>query len=345
MRVVVSPYDTEWPRLFRKEALRIAPAFGPELITIHHIGSTSIPDLAAKPVIDMMPVVRRIETVDGETTRWLARLGYEGLGEFGLPGRRYFRKGGARRTHQLHAYAFDNPETLRHLAFRDYLRVRPGVRDAYGALKTGLAASFSRDIEGYMDGKDHFIKETEALALAWWRRLPCLFLNGTVGVGKTTTLEAVAAMLDAQNVPYLAVDLDGLGQTNQKSPHDPFSRGLSLANLEAMVQRGRALGIRVVVLAGVIEGAEEREAFRAAMGGAEVFLVRLQAPDPVVEKRLRQRMVPGPALDWHLERRGELHQILERAGLDDAVVDAASKSPELVAGEILDRWNLSAIID
>lgn len=92
MRVEVKPYDDAWPAHFRAEAARLAPLFGAELMALHHIGSTAVPGLAAKPVIDMMPVVRRIEAVDRAAPD-LAAMGYEGLGENGLPGRRYFRKG------------------------------------------------------------------------------------------------------------------------------------------------------------------------------------------------------------------------------------------------------------
>jgi GrpB-like predicted nucleotidyltransferase (UPF0157 family) len=162
------PYDANWPALFREEAARLEAVFGPELIALHHIGSTSVPGLAAKPIIDMLPVVRDIEAVDG-LNEALGELGYVARGEYGVPGRRYFRKGGEiHRTHQMHCFQRDNPGVARHLAFRDYLIAHPDEAEAYGRLKARLAQQFPTDIVGYMNGKDAFIKERERMALAWW---------------------------------------------------------------------------------------------------------------------------------------------------------------------------------
>jgi GrpB-like predicted nucleotidyltransferase (UPF0157 family) len=96
-------------------------------------------------------------------------LAYEALGEFGIPGRRYFRKGGDDRTHQAHVFQVGDPGVERHLAFRDYLRAHPGVAAEYGVLKAGLAQQFPEDIDKYMDGKDAFVKAAEQEALRWYR--------------------------------------------------------------------------------------------------------------------------------------------------------------------------------
>src|SRR5947209_8072592 len=121
MRVQVVAYRDEWVELFRREAEQLGRVFGDELIAIHHIGSTAVPGLQAKPVIDMLPVVRQIERVDAFDPAMRA-LGYEPMGEYGIPGRRYFRKGGDDRTHQAHAFQQGDPNVERHLAYRDYLR-------------------------------------------------------------------------------------------------------------------------------------------------------------------------------------------------------------------------------
>ncbi len=168
MHVRVEPYRSEWVELFQQEAERIRGVFGDELVELHHIGSTAVPGLEAKPVIDMMPVVRRIERVD-DFNGAMQALGYEPMGELGIPGRRYFRKGGDDRTHQAHAFQIGDPNIERHLAYRDYLRAHPGVAARYGALKAALARRFPEDIYSYMEGKDAFIKETEQQALAWYR--------------------------------------------------------------------------------------------------------------------------------------------------------------------------------
>ena len=168
MHVRVVPYNSAWVERFRQEAEVLQPLFGDELVAIHHVGSTAVPGLQAKPVIDIMPIVRHIERVDSLTTP-LEKLGYEGLGENGIPGRRYFRKGGDDRTHQIHVFQRGDPNVERHLAFRDYLRAHPAVAAQYGALKAALAQQFPEDIYGYMDGKDAFIKAAEAQALVWYR--------------------------------------------------------------------------------------------------------------------------------------------------------------------------------
>lgn len=169
MRVIVTNYDPNWPSAFESEAEKVKAVFGDELAAIYHIGSTSVPGLPAKPIIDILLVVRDIEQADQHNGDMIA-LGYEPMGEFGLPGRRYFRKGGDNRTHQIHAYQADNTSEIgRHLAFRDYLRAHPAEAAAYGALKEQLAGQFPEDIQSYMDGKDSFIKDREQRALAWWK--------------------------------------------------------------------------------------------------------------------------------------------------------------------------------
>lgn len=165
MKVVVTDYNPEWEKEFDREAEKLREAFGGGLVAVHHIGSTSVPGLAAKPIIDIMPVVKDIAEADRAAPA-LEKLGYEGLGEYGIPGRRYFRKGGDNRTHQLHVFAESSAsEIARHLAFRDYLRRHPGEATEYGILKRALAKKFPGDIEGYCDGKDAFVKATEREAM------------------------------------------------------------------------------------------------------------------------------------------------------------------------------------
>ena len=170
MRVVeVVPYDPQWPARFAEEAAAVHAALGDTLIRIEHVGSTSVPGLAAKPIIDMLPLVHSVDEL-GSRIPAMAAIGYLPRGEFGLPGRCYFVKGTAyaRRVH-CHTYAIDHPEVERHLAFRDYLRAYPTARDAYAALKIELARQHPTDISAYMDGKDALIKQLEAEALRWRR--------------------------------------------------------------------------------------------------------------------------------------------------------------------------------
>lgn len=171
MNVIVKNHDGNWKNLFQEEANRIREILKDELIEIHHIGSTSVPNLKAKPIIDMLPVVKNIENIDKYNDQ-LAEIGYEGLGEFGLHGRRYFRKGGENRTHQMHIYQFDNEKEIeRHLAVPAYLNTHEDEMKAYGELKAQLAEKFPNDIYGYMDGKDAFVKEIERKAIEWRKTL------------------------------------------------------------------------------------------------------------------------------------------------------------------------------
>ncbi|MGG3837858.1 GrpB family protein [Paenibacillus thiaminolyticus] len=168
MNVMVTEYNEKWDHMFREEAQKIEEIFADELLDIHHIGSTSVPGLKAKPIIDMMPVVKDIEKMDSYNEK-MEGLGYECMGEFGMTGRRYFRKGGDNRTHQVHVFQADNKEDIqRHLAVRDYLRTHPEAVKQYGDLKEKLANQFPKDIEAYMDGKDAFVKELEKRALHWY---------------------------------------------------------------------------------------------------------------------------------------------------------------------------------
>lgn len=167
-RVIVVPYDPRWPEAFAVASREVAGAMGETLIEIHHIGSTAIPAICAKPVIDMLAVVRNIGAVDARVAQ-MEELGYEAMGEFGIPGRRYFRRDNAagERTQQVHTFARGSPHVLRHLAFRDFMRAHRAVAERYSELKRTLAAAHADDIEAYIDGKDAFINETEAQALEW----------------------------------------------------------------------------------------------------------------------------------------------------------------------------------
>ena len=166
--VEVVPYRPEWKEMFQEEAERIRGILGDELLRVFHIGSTSVPDILAKPVIDLMPVVKDIKRLDKYRTEFMA-LGYEHMGEYGIPGRRFYRKGGERRTHHIHAFQYDNArEILRHASFCAYLRAFPSVRDEYAALKSKLAKQFPNDIQAYCDGKDDFVKQVEREALMWY---------------------------------------------------------------------------------------------------------------------------------------------------------------------------------
>jgi GrpB-like predicted nucleotidyltransferase (UPF0157 family) len=169
-RITVVPYDARWPDLFREEADELAAIFGEEVVAIHHIGSTAIPGIHAKPIIDILVEVQDIESVDAFSQE-MAERGYVPKGEFGIRRRRFFIKGTEEsRTHHIHVFQTGDAEFERHLAFRDYLRAHPGEAQVYSHLKQELARTFAHDIESYVAGKDDLIKETERKAKAWRNR-------------------------------------------------------------------------------------------------------------------------------------------------------------------------------
>ena len=164
--IVVTDYDPLWAKKFAKEALLIRGMMEENCISIYHIGSTAVPGLAAKPIIDIMVVVRSLERVDA-VAETFSNIGYEYLGEFGMAGRRYLRKGGDERTHQIHIFQADDWNNIgRHLAFRDYMRTHEQERNRYARIKKGLAQKFPYDIDSYCDGKEAFVREMENRALA-----------------------------------------------------------------------------------------------------------------------------------------------------------------------------------
>ena len=164
--ITVIDYNPLWTKKFEEESLLIKDIIADNCIAIYHIGSTSVPGLAAKPIIDIMVVVKSLEKVDDVAEDFL-KIGYEYLGEFGIVGRRYLRKGGDERTHHIHIFQADDWNNIgRHLAFRDFMRTHEKERDEYAKIKIDLAHKFPYDIDGYCDGKENFVREMEELALS-----------------------------------------------------------------------------------------------------------------------------------------------------------------------------------
>ena len=166
--VVLKSHDPQWAGAAEREAERLRGVLGDTLLHVHHIGSTSIPGLVAKPILDLIPVVRSLAALDAAQGN-LEALGYASWGEFGLPGRRYLTLDDAvqgRRLVQLHCYAQASPEITRHLAFRDYLRARPDLVVEYEAIKRRCAEAHPDSSHAYGDCKGEWVKriETEAMA-------------------------------------------------------------------------------------------------------------------------------------------------------------------------------------
>jgi GrpB-like predicted nucleotidyltransferase (UPF0157 family) len=165
--VILAPYNPDWPHMAASQAVRLR-VLGPTLVTVHHIGSTSVPGLAAKPIIDLMPLVTNLVDLDRQR-RNVEGLGFEWHGEFGISGRRYCTLSDQTGTRlvQLHFFSADSPEVDRHIAFRDYLRSHSDAAAAYEKEKRRARDLHSKDSHAYTDEKAAWIRATEAKALAW----------------------------------------------------------------------------------------------------------------------------------------------------------------------------------
>ncbi|HDR4345735.1 TPA: GrpB family protein [Bacillus cereus] len=165
-KIVVVPHENHWSEKFQKEAKRLKSAM-PETVKIYHIGSTSVPGLAAKPIIDMIMEVENIERVDGWNERFI-ELGYIVKGENGISRRRYFIHGTEeKRSYHLHVFEKGNPEIVRHLAFRDYMMAHCEEAEAYATLKKELAEKYTYDGELYTEGKNEFVRNVDEKAKEW----------------------------------------------------------------------------------------------------------------------------------------------------------------------------------
>jgi len=167
-RVELLPHDPRWARNAGDEGRALAAAIGSCLLKVHHIGSTAIPGIHSKPVLDLMPVITNLAALDN-CRHEIEALGYEWWGELGLSGRRYCTKSDpetGRRLVQLHCYSEGSLEITRHLAFRDYLKEQPDVARAYDREKVRCQALHPNDSHAYGDCKEGWIKKIEADALA-----------------------------------------------------------------------------------------------------------------------------------------------------------------------------------
>ncbi|HZO92729.1 MAG TPA: GrpB family protein [Candidatus Baltobacteraceae bacterium] len=155
--VVVVPYDPAWEGTFRRVRERVAGALGDLAVGVEHVGSTAVPGLAAKPIVDVDAIVRRAEDVP-EAIRALAAIGYAHLGDLGIAGREAFRAPSDLPRHHLYVCAVATPELRAHLAFRDALRADRALAERYAALKRDLAERYRDDRDAYTEGKSAFVR-------------------------------------------------------------------------------------------------------------------------------------------------------------------------------------------
>lgn len=150
-------YDPRWATLFIEESARLQPTLTPLGVTLEHVGSTAVPGLAAKPVLDILAGYERADDLPACIAA-LKTAGYSHRGEQGIPGREFFRRGEPRAYH-IHLALRGGSFWTEHLAFRDALRADPATRDAYGRLKRELAARYPAEREAYIEGKGPFVRE------------------------------------------------------------------------------------------------------------------------------------------------------------------------------------------
>ncbi len=167
-RVGVVSYNPNWKKMYKEESEKIKNILNDIIVDIHHIGSTAIPGIKAKPVIDILVEVKNIKAVDQYNNK-MEELRYEVMGEHGIPKRRFFRKGGNKRTHHIHIFQAGNEEIERHINFKEYLITHPDKGREYSKLKEKLVNKYAYDVENYTNGKSDFIKEIDKKAKLWWK--------------------------------------------------------------------------------------------------------------------------------------------------------------------------------
>jgi len=155
-KVILSEYDVNWPLEFENEKKSIQNTLTENEIRIEHIGSTSVENLCAKPIIDILIGIKHFDE-GHKFASLLEATGYAYKGENGIPGRHFFVKGNPR-THHLHMVEMNSVFFRDHLLFRDYLRENPEKKDQYAELKRSMAVKYFDDREKYTDSKAEFIQ-------------------------------------------------------------------------------------------------------------------------------------------------------------------------------------------
>ncbi|OAS15060.1 GrpB family protein [Paenibacillus oryzisoli] len=161
----IVPWTPDWKLQFERESQVLQDIMQTEMIEIHHVGSTSVPTIGyAKPIIDMLIIVRDIERVDQHNEQMVS-AGYRIRGENGIPNRRYFSKGDIQRTHHVHMYQMGDSRIFTYLDFKAYLLQHPNEAAKYGQLKLDIVASYPND--QYQEVKENRINHLVEKALRW----------------------------------------------------------------------------------------------------------------------------------------------------------------------------------
>lgn len=164
-RIEVVEFDPKWAEKFAEESKKLKKLLGRNCVAVYHIGSTAVEGMRAKPTVDILIAVKDLAKVDAVQSKF-QDVGYEAFGENGIPGRRFFAKGGDTRTFHVHIFHEKDEENIwRHLAVVEYLKRNEKRREEYSELKTYLAEACPEDPEGYVEGKAYFVAQLEQEAL------------------------------------------------------------------------------------------------------------------------------------------------------------------------------------
>lgn len=165
--VQLVPHNPEWSQQADQEISRFLERFSFPIIGTYHIGSTSVPGIKAKPILDFLMEVENLEDVLNSIAEFES-LGYISKGEYGIPGRQFFTKDtDGERSHHLHVFQKGHPDIERHIAFRDYLRANPDDAREYEKLKEKLAKRFPKQSGDYTEAKSDFILSMDEVARYW----------------------------------------------------------------------------------------------------------------------------------------------------------------------------------
>jgi len=156
--LIIQDYDPRWPQLFETLRSRIEAVIPGMAAAIEHVGSTAVPGLAAKPIIDLDVLLISATDLPVVIAK-LASFGYEHRGDLGISGREAFRTPPSDLHHHLYVCPSSSPEYNRHISFRDYLRTHPADANSYASLKRELLRKFGDDREAYTQAKSRFVAE------------------------------------------------------------------------------------------------------------------------------------------------------------------------------------------
>ncbi|SHG29844.1 GrpB family protein [Ornithinibacillus halophilus] len=209
-KLELMPFKENWMTNYNEESKRVQEIFGELLLNIHHIGSTSIPGMIAKPVIDILVEIQNINDVDSFNND-MKMLGYVPKGENGIRGRRYFfKEKGNKRTHHVHIFQSGSHEINKHLAFRDYLIIHQDEAERYIELKRNLYQRMGVNVKQYQEMKGPLIQELTDNALNWANKNKKTSVMGFIIRQKEDGSNELLT-LSISSIPYASLRVPGGG--------------------------------------------------------------------------------------------------------------------------------------